>query len=59
MNFFDDTDDREIFLDEIPFQIEDEYKSKRRKEEDVTASPTLQSDATSMSVLLFLCLYYV
>lgn len=54
MNFFDDADDRDIFLDNIPFQIEDEHKSKRRKEDDTNSSPTLQGDATSMSVLLLL-----
>ena len=43
-----------IFLDEIPFQIESERKSKKRKEDEISSSPTLPSDTTSMSVFFML-----
>ena len=53
LHFNDESNDGDIFLDEIPFQIESERKSKKRKEDEISSSPTLPSDTTSMSVFFF------
>ena len=58
LHFNDESNDGDIFLDEIPFQIESERKSKKRKEDEISSSPTLPSDTTSMSVFfLFFCFH--
>lgn len=58
IHFSDESNDGDIFLDEIPFQIETERKSKKRKEDEISSSPTLPSDTTSMSVFfLFFCFH--
>ena len=58
IHFSDESNDGDIFLDEIPFQIETERKSKKRKEDEISSSSTLPSDTTSMSVfLLFFCFH--
>ena len=58
IHFSDESNDGDIFLDEIPFQIETERKSKKRKEDEISSSPTLPSDTTSMSVFFFLFYFY-
>ena len=54
LHFNDESNDGDIFLDEIPFQIESERKSKKRKEDEISSSLTLPYDTTSMSVFFML-----